>query len=122
MKSDQPTDKQVDQSADFTSVNKDIPKDEEFIKHLITLETKLLSMGFKELGRDIHHPEALRFNREVLHSPPEVMDVLLNGYVPDYVARPPPEHLENNRSASENMGFCIQQVTIIKNFSNYYTF
>lgn len=88
----------------------DTCSDVEFMQHIDNLEDKIKQKGFEQLSRGIHAPEAIRFYREILGASPAVIKILEEGYSPNYTARPPPDILENNKSAVTNMGVVIQQV------------
>lgn len=88
----------------------DVPTDEEFKLYIREIEKELAEKHFNVLPRGIHQAEAIRFNKEILQAPTEVIQILQDGYIPQYTERPDSICLLNNKSALKKMDFCVSQV------------
>ena len=65
-----------------------MPTDEEFKLYIKEIEKELAEKHFNVLPRGIHQAEAIRFNKEILQAPAEVIQILTDGYIPQYTERP----------------------------------
>ncbi len=80
--------------------------------YLNNLKKSYLEKGYTPVERGIHHQSSIDFYQKELNANQEVLDILKNGYEVTFADNKLPErvHLENNRSAIEDLEFCQEQV------------
>lgn len=84
------------------------PKSDEdiFINNLAVFQQDLLDKGFDTAAENIHSEKARSFYAQILKAPPDVLDILDNGYYPTFVSDPPQSFFRrNNKSARDNLDF-----------------
>ena len=76
------------------------------INNLAVSQRTILNKGYLCDFKGIHSPSAVRFYKDCLGASPEVINILNNGYYPQFISEPPLQYFkDNNRSARENMNF-----------------
>ncbi len=87
----------------------DVKQDQSDLEFEIFLDAKRLEItnkGFFPLRRGLSQPQAVKFYKEILSANENVLSILEDGYMPRWMASPPPASFtENNRSASNEMEF-----------------
>ena len=85
-------------------------EDREFCQHIEKLKLNIDKAGCKPQGRGIHQEGSIRFYEKVLKAKEKTLQLLREGYRPEYTCEPEEMHLKNNKSVIANMEVCRQQV------------
>ena len=80
--------------------------------YLSNLKETFLNKGYVPVERGIHNSSSIRFYENELKANQEVLNILKNGYEVTFSDNKAPGkiHLENNKSANDNLQFCQEQV------------